>query len=419
MSANMSNFQVAASWAGTVAIGSAAFWYYSRSTPRGRQQAAAQQASKAGEPRKRSKSKKAKKDEAATSDDGNRKPSKAAKKKSQVVSSASKSEAPATTEDADEPDHHEDLSTKEFARNMMAARSDAVIGNSSKESVKKQKSVKQAKAKEIEAPGYTTTGSSAAGGDADDDRSPVYSPEIGATTVNDMLEPAQAGPSVLNITAPTNPAKAKAKKENKAPAPVETKKQRQNRNKAELAKVARQEEEKERKVLEEKHRRSAREAEGRLAKDGSAFMQSQAPKDSAWTAPAVSSNGSSATNGDLLDTFEVKPTSVKSTGQQSSAQSKLNGAYNGLSEDEMIKHAVQESTEWKTVEAKKKAKKANAENVKPAAAEKAGKEEPSALPKDEELSSPDQDWEVPATHAVGNGRKPREIVIEDSEWEVA
>ena len=123
--------------------------------------------------------------------------------------------------------------------------------------------------------------SSTTGADADDDLSPAHSPALVATTaqddryvsgadVSDMLDAPALSAPVLRITHSTaygtSPASTKQSAKT-APVP-ETKKQRQNRRKADENKAARELAEVERRALLEKQLRTAREAEGRPAKNG-------------------------------------------------------------------------------------------------------------------------------------------------------
>ncbi|KAI9874113.1 MAG: hypothetical protein M1830_010181, partial [Pleopsidium flavum] len=124
-----------------------------------------------------------------------------------------------------------------------------------------------------------STESSTAGMDADDDLSLTNSPAFEATSfekslnggdISDMLEAPVDGPSVLRLTDPTQPARQRQPQQQKGFQVQETKKQRQNRQKNEEKRLAREQAEKERRVLLEKQLRTAREAEGRPAKDGMA-----------------------------------------------------------------------------------------------------------------------------------------------------
>lgn len=82
-------------------------------------------------------------------------------------------------EDKDEMDN------REFARQLSSVKAGTVMTNKSQTTAPKQKSVKQSKAQEkppMEASSDNATApSSATGGDADDDQSPLNSPELSAT----------------------------------------------------------------------------------------------------------------------------------------------------------------------------------------------------------------------------------------------
>ena len=164
-----------------------------------------------------------------------------------------------------------------------------------------------------------STASSTTGADADDDLSPAMSPDLRATQattpssndVSDMLEPASKGPSILRITDPVNPQSVNQPKAQKATPEPETKKQRQNRRKNEEKKAAREQAEKERRALLEKQLRTAREAEGRPAKNG--LGPAQLSSTDAWNKPANAATKSTGpateqSSVSLLDTFEDTPT---------------------------------------------------------------------------------------------------------------
>ena len=162
-----------------------------------------------------------------------------------------------------------------------------------------------------------STASSTTGGDADDDLSPATSPPLGASEptrsgdVTDMLEAPAKGPSVLRLTSVEEP--KRQPKSQKVVAEPETKKQRQNKRKTEEKRLVREEAERERKILLEKQLRTAREAEGRPAKNG------LAPPSNAWNKSAGGNPKSvppttSAPSGPLLDTFERDTTPASSNG---------------------------------------------------------------------------------------------------------
>lgn len=185
-----------------------------------------------------------------------------------------------------------------------------------------------------------STASSTTGADADDDLSPAMSPDLRATQattpstmdVSDMLEPAPSGPSILRITEPASPQPIKQPKAQKAAPEPETKKQRQNRQKNEQKKAMREQAEKERRALLEKQLRTAREAEGRPAKNG--LGPSQLPSTNVWSKPAGAASESTGpatkqSSAPLLDTFEDVPKPALNPNSS-------NGGVNGVSVDEKV-----------------------------------------------------------------------------------
>ncbi|KAL8959215.1 MAG: hypothetical protein Q9193_003882 [Seirophora villosa] len=161
-----------------------------------------------------------------------------------------------------------------------------------------------------------SNGSSTTGADADDDLSPAASPSFG--DVSDMLEAPGKGPSVLRLTAVEEP--KRQQRPQKVAQEAETKKQRQNRRKNEEKKFAREQAEKDRRVLLEKQLRTAREAEGRPARNGLAA----APAANAWTNPAVGHTTTAqqaspaVPNSSLLDTFDDSATTAPNGHSQAS-----------------------------------------------------------------------------------------------------
>ncbi len=174
------------------------------------------------------------------------------KRKVQTKEPAPAQEAPALGFHAEEPEEI-DMSTRAFAEQMAQKRKGTDL-STSKGKEQRVKTIKQSSA--LNAP-VLSSGSSQAGADADDDMSPAASPALKAGGVGDMLEPVGLGPSTLRLTAPTKPQKEKVARQPREQV-VETKKQRQNRQKIEAKQLAREEDEKVRKVLEEKQRRTAR-----------------------------------------------------------------------------------------------------------------------------------------------------------------
>jgi hypothetical protein len=294
--------------------------------------------------------------------------------------------APAPVQPAAADDSSDDgLDNREFARQLANIKQGTILNAPKKSDEKRQKSVRQSRAQIIDdnaGQSKVSAPSSTAGVDADDDESLTPSPEIkaaDASGVSDMLEAKATGPSVLRLT-DTDKAKPKKEKKAKEPEKVETKKQRQNRQKAEAAKALREETEKHRKTDMEAQRRQARIAEGRAAKDGSAFM-AQAQQQSAWTGngangSSAGSNATNATNGEFLpvqplDTFDTSSytdvsapksatPSKKSAAPVKSAPVKSNPADSWIatlpSEEEQME-LLRGEEEWNTVTTKKVSKK--------------------------------------------------------------
>ena len=234
----------------------------------------------------------------------------------------------------DDDARDEELSNTEFAKQMSGLKTGTALKKPGTTDKTHKSSKKQGKSKElpknnangtpVEPSGTVTnqemsTASSTTGADADDDLSLPTSPDLGASQattvsggdVSDMLEAPVKGPSVVRITQPSGsqqPTQAKPKKSRSEP---ETKKQRQNRQKNEEKRALREQAEKERRVLLEKQLRTAREAEGRPAKNGlgtpkdqptNVWKQSSNPTvDAKAVTEAVPSQPA---KGNLLDTFD-------------------------------------------------------------------------------------------------------------------
>ncbi|KAL2269994.1 hypothetical protein VTJ83DRAFT_2178 [Remersonia thermophila] len=303
----------------------------------------------------------------------------------------------AVTSHAVDTSSEDDVDNREFARQLANVKQGTSLNGPKKSDEKRQKSVKQSRAQilsdnddddKANRP-KSSAPSSTAGVDADDDTSAAASPEVkaaDASGVADMLEPKAAGPSVLRLT-DTDKAKQKKQKKAKEPEKTETKKQRQNRQKAEAAKALREENEKQRKADLEAQRRQARIAEGRPAKDGSAFLAQQ-KQQSAWTAGANPANGSPSTNGDVqpLDTFSTgsyTDVSVPKEKEGSSPAAKQPNPANSWiatlpSEEEQMEMLRNEEESWSTVTSKKPKKKAAKEAA--AAATVSGAEDSEPTP---------------------------------------
>ncbi|KAL9121699.1 MAG: hypothetical protein Q9187_001739 [Circinaria calcarea] len=218
-----------------------------------------------------------------------------------------------------------------------------------------------------------STPSSTTGADGDDDLSPTNSPPLGPATtsagkggVADMLEAPMSGPSILRLTEPIQPPRPSQPKTAKPVQAEETKKQRQNRQKNEARKLERQEAEKERRVLLEKQLRTAREAEGRPAKNG--VPVSKPPATNRWAPPSTDSESAQPTpeasgnssRASLLDTFEEssKPAVPDSRdgrlNGKASAEKKL-WEHDMPSEEEQMRMLTELNGDgWQTVEKPKK-----------------------------------------------------------------
>jgi hypothetical protein len=431
----MPTYTTVVGWAALLAVG--AFFYYTwpSKTPSKRSRANSKAIAKQPDTPKATKARKPRKDGAQSSGDQANE-----KKKALPVLEETWSAPQSSDRDDDEIDN------REFARQLSSAKAGTLLPAKAQPG-SKQRSVRQSRAQEKPAPVETssdaTAPSSAAGGDADDDRSSFNSPELRASSadalvtnggISDMLEAPAAGPSVLRITAPTTLPKSKKPKTQAASEPAETKKQRQNRKKAELKKLAREEEEKERKVLLEKQRRTAREAEGRAAKDGSKFMAAKTPATTVWTAPAVATNGKTEAKNEstieLLDTFS--PSNSKTAGSsaaevQYSESEQAGSDWQKLasalpSEEEQLRLALEDSDNWETVQTKEKRKGKKTsqpqqqEKIEVTREEKSSYERPPLVPP----TGPGKQWEVhlESTDDDGNVREYVKV-LQDSEWEVA
>lgn len=351
-----------------------------------------------------------------------------------------KTEYTIATNDVDRDE--EEINNEEFARQLSSAKAGTLMPAKSQDGAR-QRSIKQTRAQEKPAVVETSSDNGTTGADADDDRSSLNSPELGATNlastvangdVSDMLEKPAAGPSILRVTSPTTPAVTKNAKPAATYGVQETKKQRQNRKKTELAKQAREEQENERKVLLEKQRRTAREAEGRAAKNGTTFMAAKAPSTSAWTASPTTENNTNgngnkttdAAKVDFLDTYDAKaPTSQETTQSESElAGSDWQKVAESISEEEQVRRALEDSDSWKTVSKDKRKKKTQpAQPAQPTKPESNDDDELSdyAPPRlRDPPPGPGQVWGMTLVNKVSDDHwEEYQKDVQDSEWEVA
>lgn len=287
-----------------------------------------------------------------------------------------------------EVDGDDEVDNKEFARQLSVLKTGTSLSAPGKTSQQQVKTRKLSKIKgqpsngrgasTVEGKGMSTN-SSTTGADGDDDFSSINSPEVKAVEssiepsgISDMLEAPTPGPAVLRLVESQQPQRPKQPKQSKVAQEQESKKQRQNKAKTEARKAEREQMEKERRVLLEKQLRTAREAEGRPAKNGVPVAK---PPPSIWTKP---SNGeanvpppSAATNGvtrnpaALLDTFDSKTAApaTSSQGQKAAngtAASTMSAWENEQrSEEEQMRllSQLEGDDSWETVNVKKREKK--------------------------------------------------------------
>ena len=276
----------------------------------------------------------------------------------------------------DKPEGSGEMNDLDFARSLSSAK----IGTSLKSNVRSDSPRKSMKQSAISlAPNMSSTPSNS-GIDADDNTSPIASPQLDASKnyknsegvdVSDMLEPSPAGPSVLKLKESNDSTQEKRSKQKRDVQSQETKKQRQNRRKVEENKLQREEQEKERLALLEKQRRTAREARGEPAKNGLGNVTSSG--DSVWKNKS-SSTSSSTKKAELpatvalLDTYDANESSkTKSNGPNGYRGSSANPNAeweNGIpsEEDQLRLIKEQDESNWNTVGKKSKKKSAPTTN---------------------------------------------------------
>lgn len=301
----------------------------------------------------------------------------------------------ATREEEDEAS----MTNQEFAKQMVdlkAGKDLAAPGRSESRHQTKGRSHPHGSGKRLSVAGLAANGSgsrelsansSTTGGDADDDLSPAVSPNLVASStgqyvsggdVSDMLEPAPARASVLKITESTRPTGPARPQQRKPVEPAETKKQRQNRQKAEEKKAARAEAEADRRVLLEKQLRTAREAEGRPARNGMGSSTAP-PAPSVWATagPPLPNGGGENGRGmsgpaPLLDTFDPedgvhagdsgRPAAASMSASMDSSGTRTSSIWDrDLPSEEDQMRMIQElddSAGWNTVPKGRKGKKA-------------------------------------------------------------
>ena len=258
------------------------------------------------------------------------------------------------------------LDNQEFAKQMAGVRTGASLVKNTEKPVKLQKQDKQAHLSTPVPSMDMSRTSSTTGVDADDDATPATSPDVSAAKpagdISDMLEAPGKGPSVIRLTDLPKEQISKVLKP-KVEQPVETKKQRQRRRQKEELQELRKESEKERRIKLENQLRTARIAEGRPAKDGSASRQSSVP--SVWTKSANGNTISAPSeNVALLDTFEstgIQPQKALPESDSASTSEKAWEQEHRSEEEQMRLINEIDGDGWSTVEkgGKSKKKKAN------------------------------------------------------------
>lgn len=255
-------------------------------------------------------------------------------------------------------------------------------------------------------------------GNEADDESVINIPKLGIAApkslsatqdISDMLEKPVTQPGILKITAPTSikTNKLENRRNDQKPERVETKKQRQNRQKAIESKTIRAQEEQARKLKMENQRRTAREAEGRAAKDGSLFMASQSPSSSAWT------NVSSASNGLTVPQPEPQYSESEEIG---SARQEVSA----LSEEEQVRHAIKETETWNVVKGKERRNRAaKSDDQRPSFTDIKTQEYKNVNSIPGIPMIPNQ-LDSPNHFVKDRGHfNDKNVVLEDSEWEVS
>ncbi|KAI9738647.1 MAG: hypothetical protein M1834_008152 [Cirrosporium novae-zelandiae] len=374
------------SWAIVLALGSSAYWYYSRtSNPKTRlgrvvqapEPSRGRQSTRRGDSKgKKYRDEISEHERSAVSADGlvsdggktadkKKKKNKSGKAKGDnAVTSALELTPPTIIQD--KADEDESLSNKEFARRMSGVKAGTLLTPSTQQKPK-AKSMKQ-RHSQVD----TSASTSTTGRDAEDGLSATTSPSLGGKDsgtvlvsgdISDMLEAPAEAAGVLRLTDPVQPPRQKQQRQQK-PAPVqETKKQRQRRQRKEEDRLARQEDEAQRRILLEKQLRTAREAEGRPARNG---MSAASPASNAWTSQSKPANNdqpstvASSADSQLLDTFD----SGKKVSKESAA---TNGkwAHELPSEEEQMRiiNEMDENAGWNTVTKPKKGKKKGKTNA--------------------------------------------------------
>lgn len=379
----MSNLTTILGWTAILSISGAVFYLSKRTTPGGRQQN-----NKVDRRSDLAPQRHGKRSESNTGDhgvsSGNEKSSIDKKSKSKkkpktkpttaIPSSKrtidQKTPAPTIREELYDSDAGDDDDAK-FAQDFVKVQSGQVAPSKSQTSTK-QKSSKLSKLEKDVPSGASGTSAQSSDLGAEDDLSHselASESYLGNNGISDMLEAPSAGPSSLKINAPTKSTPEKKKVTTPSESAL-TKTQKKNRKKNEEKAAENQAAEAERKAMLEAHRRQVRIAEGRPAKDGTAFLAANPPKQTNGTGWSTVANGKAdtarpAVKEELLDTFETQESqhAIPSAAETEHNSSAAGGDYN-----EDVSRAIHESlTQWEEV-AHKKNKKNNSKSLNKAQA---------------------------------------------------
>jgi len=260
---------------------------------------------------------------------------------------------PATVDDDDDDDNGGAAvqdNDKDWARQLQARKTGVSITGPA--AAKAAPSKKQNKSKKQDTNGTSTSTASeldaASSGTAGLAKAPV------AGGVSDMLDAPAPAASVLRITGEEKAKKQQPAKEVQA---QETKKQRQNRRKVEEQKIQRDADEKQRQVLLENQRRTAREARGEPAKNG--MTSAAVPSSSVWTAASSQDTSASTENtsqtAPLLDTFEQEAAPTPATTKPASKKSITDDIPSEESQMQML-NEIDGNSGWNEVSKGKKVK---------------------------------------------------------------
>lgn len=166
----MAAYSTIVGWAVIVSLTGGYYYIYNKKDQKNPRVANSKQGAKAIETRKEPRSK-----------------AKAAEKAPKKKAPKAEPEVPSFSPSSVVDDREDEANNREFARQLQSVKTGTVMTGGKSQTAAKQKSVKQSKAQEkplMEVSSDNATApSSATGGDADDDESPINSPELNATSM--------------------------------------------------------------------------------------------------------------------------------------------------------------------------------------------------------------------------------------------